>query len=169
VGGGQIPAHFPFSNRFRSAAFQVGDYSAGDTDDVCRRRAEVVVPRSCSGPHLVVLQQVRIDKDTQLRAVPKGRHATSGIGNLNTLSCYLAPRRGRETSLPSQFGQRCDISDPHATQNVHSKLQITASPASARVVLHRSHTARISNMVLALLRPETVNESLVFVEQPAFA
>ena len=82
---------------------------------------------------------------------------------------YSAPRRGRATSSPPQFGQRCDISDPHAVQNVHSKLQITASPASARVVLHRSHTARISNMVLALLRPETINESLVFVEEPALA
>ena len=130
---------------------------------------EHVAPCSRSRPHLFVLQQIRVDEDAQLSRVAERGHATSGIGNLNTLSCYLAPRRGRETSSPSQFGQRCDISDPHATQNVHSKLQITASPASARVVLHRSQTARISNMVLALLRPETVNESLVFVEQPAFA
>ena len=44
--------------------------------------AEHVVPRSGGGPHLVVLQQVRVDEHTQLRRVTKGWHATFGFGIL---------------------------------------------------------------------------------------
>ena len=63
-------------------ALQVGDYSAGNTNDVIRVRTEVVIPRSCSRPHFVVLQQVRIHEHTQLSTVTKGRHAAIGLGNL---------------------------------------------------------------------------------------
>ena len=40
---------------------------------------EHVVPRSCSSPHLVVLQQVGVYEHTQLSAVTKGGHATIGL------------------------------------------------------------------------------------------
>jgi hypothetical protein len=65
---------------------QVGDNATSDTNDVCRRCTEVVVPRSRSSPHLVVLQQVGINKHAQLCAVTKGRHATVGLGNLGSVS-----------------------------------------------------------------------------------
>ena len=42
-----------------------------------------------------------------------------------------ATRLGRATSSPPQLGHTDDISSAHATQNVHSKLQIRASPASS--------------------------------------
>ena len=45
------------------------------------RCTEVVIPRSRSGPHFVVLQQVGINKHAQLSAVTKGRHATIGLSN----------------------------------------------------------------------------------------
>ena len=61
--------------------FEVGYHTASNTHDVIRVRAKVVVPRSRSSPHLVVLQQVWINKHTQLCAVTKGRHAIIGLGN----------------------------------------------------------------------------------------
>ena len=63
-------------------ALEVGDDTTGDTYDVIRVRTEVVVPRSGCSPHLVVLQQVRINEHAQLSAVTKGRHAAIGLGNL---------------------------------------------------------------------------------------
>ena len=66
-----------------SGVLQVGDHTTGYTHDVIRVRTEVVVPRSRRGPHLVVLQQVRIDEHAQLCAVTEGRHATFGFGNLS--------------------------------------------------------------------------------------
>ena len=67
---------------FRLSALQVGDDTAGDAHDVIRVPTEVVVPRSCSRPHFVKLQQVRINKHTKLCAMTKGRHAKSGFENL---------------------------------------------------------------------------------------
>jgi hypothetical protein len=64
-----------------SGAFEVGDYATSDANDVRWRSTEVVVPRSRSRPHLVVLQQIRINEHPQLSAVTKGRHATVGLGN----------------------------------------------------------------------------------------
>ena len=64
-----------------SAALEVGDHTTGNTNNVIRVRTEVVVPRSRSSPHLVVLQQVRINEHAQLCAVTKGRHAKFGLGN----------------------------------------------------------------------------------------
>ena len=55
---------------------------ASDANDVIRVGTEVVTPRSCSRPHLVVLQQVHFNKHTQLCAVTKGRHARIGFGDL---------------------------------------------------------------------------------------
>ena len=66
----------------RLGALQVGDHAASDANNVSRCCPKVVVPRSCRGPHLVVLQQVRVHEYTQLRRVTEGRHATSGFGNL---------------------------------------------------------------------------------------
>jgi hypothetical protein len=43
--------------------------------------AEHVVPRTRCGPHLVVLQQVRVNEHTKLCAVTKRGHATVGFGN----------------------------------------------------------------------------------------
>jgi hypothetical protein len=43
--------------------------------------AEHVVPRSRGGPHLVVLQQIRINEHMQLCAVTKRRNLTIGLGN----------------------------------------------------------------------------------------
>ena len=60
-------------------ALQVGDHTAGDAHDVVGVRAEVIVPRAGSGPHLVVLQQVRINRHAQLLGVIEGRHATIGL------------------------------------------------------------------------------------------
>ena len=70
------------SSRDLLGALEVGDYTTSDTNDVRRRSAEIVVPRSRRSPHLVVLQQVRINEHAQLCAVTKGRHATIGFGNL---------------------------------------------------------------------------------------
>ena len=42
------------------------------------------------------------------------------------------------------------MSVPHVVQNVHSKLQITASPESVSASLHRSHEVRISSTALRL-------------------
>ena len=69
-----------------SATLQVGEHATGNTHDVVRVRTEVVVPCPCRGPHLVVLQQVRVDEHTQLRRVTEGRHATVGFRNLSLLS-----------------------------------------------------------------------------------
>ena len=63
----------------RLGALEVGDYSTSDTNDVIRVCTEVVVPRSRSRPHLVVLQQVGVYENTQLSAVTKGRHADDGL------------------------------------------------------------------------------------------
>ena len=65
----------------RLGALQVGDNATGNTNDVRRRCTEVVIPRSRGRPHLVVLQQVRIDEHAQLSCVTKRRHAASGFGN----------------------------------------------------------------------------------------
>ena len=64
-----------------SHALEVGDDTTSNAHDVIRVRTEVVVPRSRCHPHLVALQQVRVDGHTQLCAVTKGRHATVGLGN----------------------------------------------------------------------------------------
>ena len=70
------------SSRDLLGALQVGDNTTGNAHDVSWRSTEVVIPRSRSRPHLVVLQQVRVHEHTQLCAVTKGRHATIGFGNL---------------------------------------------------------------------------------------
>ena len=67
--------------RVWSGALEVGDNATCDAHDVIRVRTEVVVPRSRSSPHLVVLQQVGVHENTQLSAVTKGRHAIIGLGN----------------------------------------------------------------------------------------
>jgi hypothetical protein len=43
--------------------------------------AEHVVPRASRRPHLVVLQQIRIDEHPQMRLVTKRRNATIAFGN----------------------------------------------------------------------------------------
>jgi len=68
-----------------SDAFQIGDYSIGDTHDVSWCSTEVVIPRSRCCPHLVVLQQVGVDEHAQVGLVADGRHAAIGLGNLPAL------------------------------------------------------------------------------------
>jgi len=68
----------------RLGAFQVGDDATSDAHNVRRCSTEVVVSRSRSSPHffefhMVVLQQVRINKHTQLGCMTKGRHAAAGL------------------------------------------------------------------------------------------
>ncbi len=65
----------------RSHAFEIGGHATSDMHDVCRPSTEVVIPRSHSCPHLIVLQQVRIHKDSQLSCMTKGREATVGFGD----------------------------------------------------------------------------------------
>ena len=55
-------------------------------------------------------------------------------------------RFGRATSSPPQFGHTDDISSEHATQKVHSKLQMRASPASSSAASQRSQVVLISSM-----------------------
>jgi len=72
-------------------------HSTSNPHDICWCRTEVVVPGFRSGPHLVVLQQVRINKHTELSCMTKGRHATVGLGNslkpvlLRTLFVNVSP------------------------------------------------------------------------------
>ena len=63
------------------SALQVGDDSPAGANKVVRCNREHVVPLAGRSPHLVVLQQVRINKHTKLSAVTKGGHATVGLGN----------------------------------------------------------------------------------------
>jgi hypothetical protein len=63
-------------------------------------------------------------------------------------------RLGRATSSPPQLGQVAPMASAHGTQNVHSKLQIRASPASARPASHFSQVARISSMGGPYRRPD---------------
>ena len=63
------------------AAFQVGDGSPTGLHQLVRFDPEHVVPRAGRRPHLVVLQQIRVDEDLQLSRVTKRRHATFGFGN----------------------------------------------------------------------------------------
>jgi hypothetical protein len=62
-----------------SHALQIGDYATRNANDLRWRSTEVVVPRSRSRPHFVVLQQVRINEHAQLCAVTKGWNATIGL------------------------------------------------------------------------------------------
>jgi len=62
-----------------SHPFEVRDHTTGNANDVIRARTEVVVPRSRSSPHLVVLQQIRINEHAQLCYVAKRRHAVVGL------------------------------------------------------------------------------------------
>ena len=72
-----------------TSALEVGDYPTTDAHQFIRCNRKVVVPRSRCRPHLVILQQVRVDEDTQLSAVTKRRHATVGLGNLPALELNL--------------------------------------------------------------------------------
>ena len=76
-----MSASFTLQREDRSRALQVGDYSAGNAHDVRRCSTKHVIPRSCSSPHFVVLQQVGVYEHSQLSAVTKGRHATIDLSN----------------------------------------------------------------------------------------
>ena len=65
-----------------SGALQVGDYRAARAHEIVRRNREHVVPRSRCRPHLVVLEQIRVNEDTQLSCVTERGHAEVGFCNL---------------------------------------------------------------------------------------
>ena len=69
------------AKRALANALQVGDHAAGNTHNVSRCCTEVVIPRSRSSPHLVVLQQVGVHEHTQLSAVTEWWHTIIGLGN----------------------------------------------------------------------------------------
>ena len=77
------------------SAFEVGERSPAGFHQFVGFDAEHVVPRSCSRPHLVVLQQVGVDEHAQLSVVTEGRHAPGGFGKLRALpvSIQESPRR----------------------------------------------------------------------------
>ena len=75
----------------RSVALEVSDDATGDAHDVRWRSTEVVVPCPRCRPHLVVLQQVRINEHTKLCAVTKGRHAFVGLGNPSSVRLGNGP------------------------------------------------------------------------------
>ncbi len=56
-------------------------YRATRTHEIIRCDRKHVVPRSRSRPHLVVLQQVRINEDTQGSAVAERSYAAFVFGN----------------------------------------------------------------------------------------
>ena len=63
------------------SALQVGERSAAGLHQLVRIDAEHVVPRTGSRPHLVELQQIRIDEHAQLIRMTERRNATSEFGN----------------------------------------------------------------------------------------
>ena len=70
-------------------ALQIGDIATGHAHEIVRCDRKHVVPRTRRGPHLVVLQQIRIDEHPQMRLVTEGRHAAIGLGNLPALELNL--------------------------------------------------------------------------------
>ena len=62
-------------------SLRVGDRSPARLRQLVRLDTEHVVPRSRRSPHLVVLQQVRVNEYTQLSAVTERGHAVVGFGN----------------------------------------------------------------------------------------
>ena len=63
------------------SALQVADDSAACAHEIVRCYREHVVPCARRRPHFAVLQQIRIDEDTQVGDVTKRRHATVGLSN----------------------------------------------------------------------------------------
>ena len=86
-----------------------------------------------------VLQNPQVEAFTEIGS--ETRWTTSSIQG-------YAVRRGRLTSSPAQLGQRFSSSPPQFVQNVHSKLQITATPSAASGASHRSQDSRISSINL---------------------
>ena len=66
-----------------SGAFQVDDHSDAGANEIVRRNWKHVVPRPCRRPHFVVPQQIRVEMDSQLSCVTKGRHTKSELVNLH--------------------------------------------------------------------------------------
>ena len=64
-----------------SAPLEVDNHRVTRSKEVVRCDREHVVPRPGSRPHLVVLQQVRVDEDAQGGAVAEQRHAVFVLMN----------------------------------------------------------------------------------------
>jgi hypothetical protein len=65
----------------KKAAFSmspVGDHANGNTPNRSTP-AEVVIQHSCGGPHLVILQNVRINEHAQPSAETIQKHTTVGL------------------------------------------------------------------------------------------
>ena len=61
------------------SALQFDDDSPAGANEIVRCYREYVVPCARRRPHLVVLQQIRIDEDAQFLLKPKGGHASVGL------------------------------------------------------------------------------------------
>ena len=57
-----VPAWNGTKQESRLVPLEVSDDATSNTHDVIRVRTEVVIPRSRSSPHLVVLQQIGINE-----------------------------------------------------------------------------------------------------------
>src|ERR1700733_4434939 len=76
---------------------------------------------------------------------------TTRTADAGYFSSFSAGRMGRTTRFPSQFGQRPpSVVSVQSRQNVHSKLQIMASEASAgRSLLPHSQLGLISSIFVS--------------------
>lgn len=74
-----------------SVALQVGDHRSTRANKIIRRDREHIVACTGRSPFLVVLQSVRINEHTQLRAVAERRDAASGFRNPSVIRscCHL--------------------------------------------------------------------------------
>ena len=129
-----------------STALEVGDGRTTCPHEFIRRDGEHVVPRAGRSPHeivnTVVLQQIRVNKNSQLGCVTKGRHAKVGLGN-STVSKCASTNGWRQSSQPwQQFG----FANPHdgtwylkcgddGGSNIHRRHLFRLLPAPGR---HRS-------------------------------
>jgi hypothetical protein len=85
-----------------SHPFQVNHYSTDNTHDVARVRTDVLVPCSRGHPHFVVLQQIGVDKHTQLSAASERGRADFGFGNPRGRCSTNSPSSIRSTTLAAK-------------------------------------------------------------------
>ena len=115
------------------------------------KRAPLLTPRSVDFRSPTIPRLVRLQGHSTTLALLHGvfllrRSSLTNQTSTKNDGRQIAVRRGRETSSPPQLGQRCFISVPQVSQKVHSKLQITAAPASDSGASQRSHVSFISSI-----------------------
>ena len=112
----------PVPRNTDSGALQVGDYRAARAHEIVRRNWEHVVPRSRCRPHLVVLEQIRVNEDTQLSCVTERGHAAPGFGTANAEWLFRPASRAR-----NEFA--CTIRTPkrHFSTACHAERALEAA------------------------------------------